>query len=154
LPAVRSALNYDRDLLSLQTGLKDFGPSRTNQADAESADINNIVKTFGLTGKLPQGVRLPTYEDYSEAVEDYQTAANALREADAAFLTLPANIRQTFHNDPQAFLEFATKEENLDALRAMGLAPPASQPETPSIPPARGKAKAETGAAAPSDAPL
>lgn len=138
----RSALNYDRDLVSALNGLEDFDPSRTSQADAPSADINNIVREFGLTGNLPQGVRIPTYEDYTDAVEDYQTAANALREADAAFLALPASVRSRFHNDPQAFLEYATKPENLDGLREMGLAPPppALEPETPPLP-TPGKAK-------------
>lgn len=143
----RSAFNYDRESVSIETGLLCLDPSRTNQSDAVSADINNIVREFGLTGKLPTGVRIPSYEDYTEAVEDYQTAANALREADAAFLSLPADIRSRFHNDPQAFLEYATKPENIDGLREMGLAPPpAPEPETPPV------RQAKTGAKpAPSD---
>lgn len=139
----RSALNYDRDSASVESGLIDFGPSRTNQADALSADINKIVKDFGLTGRLPSAVRIPTYEDYDGVVDDYQTACNALREADASFLSLPAGLRARFHNSPQAFLEFCSKESNLDEMRSMGLAVPL--PETPPVSPAPGPAKASKG---------
>jgi len=135
----RSALNYDRDLVSARSGLEVFPPSKTTQADAESADINYIVRQFGLTGRMPEGVRIPSFQDFSEAVDDYQTAANAVRDAQASFLTIPAAIRARFHNDPQAFLEYCSKPEHLDSLREMGLAPPAPEPETPPVPP-QGKA--------------
>jgi len=144
----RSALNYDRDLVSALSGLEGFGPSRTVQSDAAAADINNIVREYGLTGKLPESFRLPEYADYTEAVDDYQTAANALREANDSFLTLPAEIRSRFHNSPQAFLEFATKNENLEELVRMGLAKSAPEPETPPVRQAK-----KAGAPHPADPP-
>lgn len=125
---VRSALNYDTDAASEATGLWCTDPSKTRQADAKSADINFIVRQFGLSGTMPQGVRIPTYEDFSEAVEDYQTALNAVRGAQEAFLAVPSEIRQRFNHDPQAFLEYCSDETNLPELRRLGLALPEEVP--------------------------
>lgn len=125
--AVRSALNYDADALAVATSIKSFDPSRTRQSDMLSADINYIVKNYGLTGTLPVSVRLPTYEDYSESIDDYQTALNAVLAAQESFLQVPANIRERFNHDPQAFLEFCSDEKNLPELRSLGLAIPAQE---------------------------
>ena len=54
---VRSALNYDTDAVARATSLKSFDPSRTRQSDMLSADINFIVKNYGLTGTLPVSTR-------------------------------------------------------------------------------------------------
>lgn len=147
----RSALNYDRDELSIRSGIIFEDPSRTIQSERDSADINTIVRQFGLTGKLPEGVRIPTYEDWSDAVNDYQTAVEALREAQNNFLALPASLRSRFHNDPQAFLEYCTNEANLPEMRSLGLA---VSRETGSelSPPSDGGKKKKPGASAPGSA--
>jgi len=139
----RNPYNYDRDATSLDSALAFPDPSRTVQADALGADINNIVREFGLTGKLPTNVRTPTFADFTDAVTDYQSAQNAILEAQASFHALPANVRQRFHNSPQAFLEFCDNESNLDEMRRLGLAVPAQEtPPTDGDPKPSGKAKA------------
>lgn len=153
----RSALNYDRDAVSKASGLVCLEPSKTVQAEKDQADINTIVRQFGLTGQLPQGVRIPQYADFSEAVTDYQTAVNAILQAESSFLELPANIRARFHNDPQAFLEFCSKESNLDEMRSMGLAVPRSDAPgaaiaDPAATPPNGRA-AKPDSASPSSSP-
>lgn len=94
-------------------------PSLTKQSFAEEVDINNIVKRFVQTGEIPYQERLSAgqYLDVS-TVEDYQTALEIVREADAAFSDLPATLRERFKNDPAKLLEFvegASKEELINA---------------------------------------
>jgi len=136
IAVTRNAIfNYDRDAVSLATGLVCTSTSRTQQSSIEEADINTIVRRFGVTGQLPQGLRMPSYGDFS-GVWDYQTAQNALRSAQEAFNALPAEVRDLFSNDPGEFLEFASDPDNLPDLRDMGLAPPAppAAPTTPGNP--------------------
>lgn len=124
---------YDTDKRSDATGLECKDPSLTVQSDATDADINTIVQRFGLTGTVPSGLRIPQYGDFSEVV-DYRSALEAVREAEARFMELPAATRARFENDPQLFLEFCdqltpdgTALANLDEMRKMGLAIPAKE---------------------------
>ncbi|WNK12542.1 MAG: internal scaffolding protein [Microvirus sp.] len=120
---VRSYNNYDGDERSLETGYVEDMPSLAIQSQKDEADINNIVRMFGVTGKLPESVRVPTYGDFS-MVEDYQTAIHAIREAEASFMKMPADTRSRFGNDPQKFLEFCDDPGNLEEMRKLGLAVP------------------------------
>lgn len=95
----------------------------TQQQFAEDADINTIVRRFGITGQLPQGVRLPTYGDFT-GVNDYRSALEALEAAKASFMAMPADVRAEFDNDPALFVEFCSDPANLPALRELGLAVP------------------------------
>lgn len=130
---LRSARNYDMHAASIETGLGDEGvPSKTVQSEKDSADINVIVKRFGVTRQLPQGVRTPTFGDF-EGVNDFQSAMNAIRSAEESFMAMPSGVRSRFENDPQKFVEFCSNEENLDELRKMGLAMPAKEPIIPPV---------------------
>ncbi|WNK14391.1 MAG: internal scaffolding protein [Microvirus sp.] len=122
---VRSYNNYDGDERSLDTAYVEDMPSLAIQSQRDEADINNIVRMFGVTGKIPESVRVPTYGDFS-MVEDYQTAIHAIREAEASFMQMPADTRARFENDPQQFLEFCENPNNLEEMRKLGLAVPAA----------------------------
>jgi len=99
------------------------GESMAIQSQRDEADINTIVKNFGVTGQLPQGIRMPTYGDFYGA-NDYQSALAAIAEADASFMAMPANVRERFGNDPQQFLEFCADYGNIEEMRKLGLAVP------------------------------
>lgn len=120
--------NYDRRKVSIETGLKCLEPSLTVQSQKEEADINTIVKNFGVTGVLPQGVRVPTYGDF-DVVDDYQSALHAIKAADESFMLMPADVRERFGNDPQKFLEFCADSANLEEMRKLGLAVQKAEPE-------------------------
>lgn len=128
---VRNPYNYDVDKVSEETGLFCADDSRAIQSQKDDADINVIVKRFGLTGVMPQSVRVPRYEDFDE-VFDFQTAQEVLLQARASFMSMPADVRLRFGNDPQAFMEFCTDEKNLDEMRKLGLAVP--EPPKPAVP--------------------
>lgn len=128
--AVRTLYNYDPNEVSRATGLKCTGPSLTNQASKDEADINTIVRRFGLTGVLPAPKVMPRMLEVDEIV-DFRTALEQVTAAQDHFLSLPSGIRERFHNDPQLFIDFATNPHNLPELRKMGLAPEASTPTPP-----------------------
>lgn len=120
---LRTMFNYDRDAASLASGLLCLDKSRTQQAFAEEVDINTIVRRFGLDGKLPESVRMPTFGDFSEVI-DFQTAMNAQVLAREAFDAMPAGVRARFHNDPQEFVEFCSDDANAEEAGKLGLVRP------------------------------
>lgn len=105
-------------------------PSLAIQSQKDEADINKIVRDFGVTGRMPQSVRLPEYGDFS-GVDDYRSAIEAVRAAEAAFLEVPSKVRAEFNHDPGAWASFCLDPANLPRLREWGLAPPAAQPDLP-----------------------
>lgn len=121
----------DPDAHSLAHGLECTDPSLTVQADADAADINNIVKKFGVTGSLPYGELQPIYDDFTAYPTDYHTALNLVRDADNAFMEMPAEIRSAFDNDPGNFLNAIYDPSHHDRLRKLGLIPPSAESLAP-----------------------
>lgn len=134
---VRTPYNYSIELASLESGLACPEPTMAQQQFKDECDINLIAERFGLTGLLPQGAVMPTFQDF-DGVFDYQTAMNAVLAADAAFMGLPANVRERFGNDPQAFVEFCSDSRNREEAAKLGLVPrpPEPPPSVPSAGPA------------------
>lgn len=92
----------------------------TQQQFREDCDINEIVRRFGLTGKLPEPWSAPTYGDFTGAV-DFHTAQNLVLHAQAEFDRLPAELRERFGHDPQQLLAFLDDGSNRDEAIALGL---------------------------------
>lgn len=118
---VRSAENYDRDYVSQKSGL-DFSKeeSLTQQQFAEEADINTIVKRFGLTGEIPGDFQAPMSGDFEDVV-DFHTAMNTVRTAQEEFMRLPAQLRFRFNNDPQRMMDFLEVPGNYEEGVKLGL---------------------------------
>jgi phage internal scaffolding protein len=126
---VRSGYNYDRDAVSIETGLVCEDESRAIQSAKDESDINTIVRKFGLTGELPNDLKLPQSGDFTD-VPDFHTAMNLVRTAQEEFLRVPAEIRARFANDPQRLMQFVEDESNRDEARKLGfLADPVKVPE-------------------------
>lgn len=130
----RSLWNYDRAKVRDDTGLTCEDPSLAVQSQKDEADINTIVRNFGVTGQLPVGVKVPIYEDFDEII-DYRTAIERVREAEASFLAVPSELRERLGHDPQKFLEYCADPNNLEEMRKLGLAvsrdaPPAAPSES------------------------
>lgn len=110
------------------------GKSRTKQAFKDEVDINEILRKHEkglLTDHLNE--HQGQYGDFIIA-GDFHSHMNLIKEAENAFMTIPAEIRAKFNNDPAEFLAFAQDPEKLDEMRKMGLAPP-DRPKTPREPP-------------------
>lgn len=99
----------------------------TQQEFAKDCDINEIVRRFGLTGQLPDQLRLPEYGDFA-GVGDFATAMQAVRNAEEGFMELPAELRARFANDPQRLMEFLADAGNRDEAVKLGLVNPKVDP--------------------------
>lgn len=131
LPFLRTPYNYDVDAVSNETGLKCEDPSLAQQHSAEECDINYIVERFGVTGQLPENNRpMPTYGDFT-GVSDYRQALDAVTQAQEAFMSLPANVRERFDNDPALFVDFCSSTDPADRSEAieLGLIAPPVKPD-------------------------
>jgi len=117
---VRNPITFDFDENSVNTAIIFTEPSLAQQSFKDECDINNILRQFNVTGELPISSVQPQYGDFS-GITDYQSALNAVMEAQDSFLALPAKIRAKFDNDPALFVEFASDEANKDEMKAMGL---------------------------------
>lgn len=96
--------------------------SLTHQSFKDECDINNIMSRYAKTGVVTHVNRFQgRYGDFSE-IADYQTALGIVKNAEEMFLTLPAQIRAEFDNDPGTFIEFAENPANLDRMVQLGLA--------------------------------
>lgn len=132
---VRTEGNFDTVANTVNSGLFCADPSLAVQSQKEEADINTIVKNFGVTGMVPTNVRAPVFGDFTD-IEDYQTAIEAIRAAEESFLKMPADVRKRFENDPQAFVEFCSDERNAEEMKKLGLTlhPVVQEPASPAVP--------------------
>jgi len=129
---VRKAYRYDVRQASDEVALTCVGETKTQRQFKDEVDINNIAKNFGMTGRLPENVRMPLYGDFCD-VTDYKTALNAARRAAQSFMEMPAHVRERFQNDPQQFLEFCGDANNREEAIKLGLV--VTPPISASVPP-------------------
>ena len=128
-PFVRSPYNYDMSAVSDETGLCCEDESLAIQSAKEDADINTIVRRFGLTGELPSDLAMPQSGDFV-GIGDFHSAMNLVREAQEQFLRVPAEVRARFNNDPARFMAFVEDDSNRDEARKLGsLRDPVVPPE-------------------------
>lgn len=110
---------YGQKRRILQTFKK---PSRTKQSMAAECDINNIMSKYNKTGLVSHvNEHKGQYGDATGV--DFQHAQNMIIEATETFASLPANLRKEFDNDPSQFLAFVSDDNNIDAMRELGLLP-------------------------------
>lgn len=121
---LRAFGNYDVDKASDDAGIS-FDPDegRTQQSFKDECDINEIVRRFGLTGELPDDLRMPVSGDFT-GVTDFQSAMNVVRQAQEEFLRVPAEIRERFNHDPGKLVAFLGDEKNRDEAVKLGLVNP------------------------------
>lgn len=125
---IRSAFNYDPDIVSFKSGLDcSESPTRTQQHFRDETDINILVARFQRTG-VPPAPSVPPLSAFDE-IFDFQSAMQTIIDANASFASLPSNLRARFSNDPGAFLNFVHDDANRDEAVRLGLVPaPAPEP--------------------------
>lgn len=97
--------------------------SRASQSDKDECDINILVRRFGV-GQVPvRDLRAPSYGDFTDLRTPHEMA-QALVEAQGAFMKLPAQVRAEFDNDPHRFVDFCSQDENYDRICDLGLLAP------------------------------
>lgn len=131
--SVLNPFTIDPDIHSDSHGLACRDESLTVQADAEQSDINFIVRQFGVTKELPYGGDIPSYDDFSDAPNDFHQAMNYIRSTDEFFMEFPANVRAKFDNDAGALLDYLADSKNYDEAVSLGivLPRPSIKPDSP-----------------------
>lgn len=102
-----------------------FDPSEgmTQQSFREECDINILMSRYSYNDLLAHTAQFQgQYGDFT-CIPDFQSACNAIAAANEMFMTLPANIRNHFENDPGQFLAFVDNPDNKVAMQDMGLLP-------------------------------
>lgn len=101
-------------------------PSMTQQHFKDETMIDNILQKYAETGFLtdPFTPKRPIqFGDFSD-VKDFQTAQNAIALATEYFESLPANVRASFNNSPQEFLNSLNDPEQRSKLEELGFVAP------------------------------
>lgn len=134
---MRSGGNFAHDR---KWASRNFGPSMAIQSAKNECDINTIVKRFGLTG-IPQNVALPPPLTDFQDTFDFQSSLDKINEGVRSFMSMSADTRARFLNDPHRFVEFCSARDdkgelvNRDEMVKFGLALPKVEPVIP--PPVR-----------------
>jgi len=94
--------------------------SKTVQSDSLDADINTIVRRFGITGSMPDDIDMSRFVDLTGVPVDFRTAVEYVRAGSTEFMRMPAEVRSKFDNDPQKFMDFvhAVDKDGKPANRA------------------------------------
>lgn len=106
IPLGASLRGYDAKAVSLEESVRTGSESLVQQHFREEADINTIVRRFGMTGQMPSGVAGGVYGDFT-GIEDYASAVERIERARDGFMTLPPEVRERFGNDPGRLVDLA-----------------------------------------------
>lgn len=93
---------------------------RTRQEDAPGTDLEGILRRYAQ-GVLPVS-RPGVFADIS-GIGDLRQSLEKVRAADEAFMSLPAEVRSAFENDPAQFVEAFQSEEGIAKLRELKVVP-------------------------------
>lgn len=118
--------------------------SKTHQSFAKDADINVIMGRYRKTGILvdPLAVnpyKRPNFGDFSD-VQDLPVMLERIRQADMAFMCLPAAVRERFGNDVSKLLDFVNDPKNLVEAVNLKLLPDSMLPKVEGTPASEGAA--------------
>ena len=150
--SVKPRLDYRDDLSTdVDCSLVCEDASLTKQSEAAACDVNNIVKHWIQSGgAMDLSQRVGQFLDVS-AVPDFRSCQQFLIDAENMFLSIPADVRARFNNDPAVFLDFVQNPANSDELVKLGLATAKSLAAGAAL---AGSASAPEAGGASKDAPI
>ena len=93
--------------------------SRTQQHFKDECDLPKIMARAMSTGEAPP-TRPTFYGDFS-SLGDFQTLHDKLNRAQNEFMSLPANVRERFYNNPANLIDFMFNPQNRQEAIALGL---------------------------------
>lgn len=102
------------------------GESRTKQSFADQCEINNIIQKFQATGAITHANKHQLHYGETDGTT-FHEAMNIVCEAQEAFSELPSSLRARFGNDPAAYLDFVSNEENKPEMAKLGLLTPEAE---------------------------
>lgn len=128
--AVKNRFDRQRTTIACKGG-------KTEQSHKTECNINTIVKKMRSNAYVRLNPKAPVYGDCTNAV-DYQTALDKVQAAQGAFMTLPAEVRSRFANNPLNLFAFLDDDKNRDEAIKLGLVDrPEPKPEEPAKEPAQ-----------------
>lgn len=79
------------------------------QSFKDEVDVNTIARRFGITGAMA-GVAAgqPMYGDFT-GISDFDSAVAMVEDARRRFMSLPAEVREEFGNNPGNLVRFANE---------------------------------------------
>lgn len=95
--------------------------SRTVQAPAAEIDINRLVARAKAGEDLSSFVRVGQYMDMTQVPTDLRSALAIVQRAQDLFMSLDANVRERFGNDPAKMVDFLNDDKNRDEAEKLGL---------------------------------
>ena len=111
------AAYYEHERVQIETGQE----SLVQQSMGQETDINWIMRRYQEDRLIEHVNRYKgRYEDVSTA-PDLQQAFEKVEAAEAAFMSLPSDLRKEFDNDPAKFLEWVQDPANAEEVREKGL---------------------------------
>lgn len=90
------------------------------QGDKDEADINLMLRRFGVTGQIRTVNRQALFGDFSD-VTDFQTALNRVKAAEAEWLNLPSELRKELDQDPARLTAWLADPANQTQAERLGL---------------------------------
>lgn len=127
---VKTAYNYDKSAESAKFAFDSNEATRTKQEFKDECDINVIIDRFGIGQEMPMAQRVPINAEFTDNLT-YHEAMNMMIEADRAFYSFPAAIRERFANDPGKFVDFVSDPKNKDQCQEWGLNRPVAVEPSP-----------------------
>lgn len=117
---------FEGDLAAIATGSE----SLVQRSHRDDADINVLVRRFGIEGRMPATPPLdPRFYGDVDMVNDLGSALRVVKDANDKFMQLPADLRSRFNNDPGALWKFVTDPRNADEAVRLGLLKRANPPQ-------------------------
>lgn len=106
IPTNRGRLGYDWREVSNETAIDTGSETLVQQQFKDEVDINTVVRRYGITAGMPFGPDGGMYGDFSGIV-DYESAMALIKDTDARFMRIPAELREKFNNNPGMLVRFA-----------------------------------------------
>jgi len=107
-PVLFQMVDVARKAHSLAHSVDCGGPSPTQQHLKDEADINVIMRRFGVTGSMPGNLPGAVYGDFS-GISGWEDAVELVERARGGFDSLPAAVRERFRNEPGEMVRFAAR---------------------------------------------
>lgn len=131
---LRLPFAYDADAVSESSAFHSVNPTMTQQHFKDDCDVNVIVNRFLKTGQFPPVDPRAMYGDFLDAPQSYRDALDQVIAAEDQFMSLPANIRERFDNDPANLLDFLSDEKNREEAVSLGLLPKVASAPSEGVP--------------------
>lgn len=130
IPAGVGLRGYDAKAVSVATSVDTGSESFVQQHLKDEVDINTIVRRFGITREMPAGIPGGVFGDFT-GIDDFESAVAAIDRAREGFMSLPAEVRERFGNEPGKLIEFVhtATEEQVNGLIPQAAPPPPAAPQ-------------------------